>query len=219
MMETDDLIERLARGIEPVAPLQRPWLRATMWLIGAVVYIGVVSLMMSPTGGTANGIERRFLFAQLAAIGVSAAAATAAFASVIPGVSTRALLWPVVAGTVWVGLLIVGTLQEWQPLGTIDLGSQREWLCVGMIALGGAIPAMAMAAMLRNGAPLTPRATIALVVLAATGLANVGACISNPHPSSAAILIWHGATILSLVAASAPVGRIVLSWERIRRPH
>jgi hypothetical protein len=55
------------------------------------------------------------------------------------------LLWPVVAGTVWVDLLVVGSLQESQALGTIELGSQREWLCVGMIALGGTISAMGMA--------------------------------------------------------------------------
>jgi fatty acid desaturase len=96
MMETDDFIERLARSLEPVAPLQRPWLRATIWLIGAVVYISVLSLMMAPTGGTSNGIALRSLFTQLAAIGVSAAAAAAAFASVIPGRSIRALLWPAV---------------------------------------------------------------------------------------------------------------------------
>ena len=83
MKETDDFIEQLVRGIEPVAPLQRPWLRATLWLIGAVVYISVLSLMMLPTGVTSNGIERRFLFTQLAAIGFSAAGAAAVFASVI----------------------------------------------------------------------------------------------------------------------------------------
>lgn len=86
-----------------------------------------------------------------------------------------------------------------------------------MIGLGGALPAWAMARMLRYGAPLTPRVTSALVALAAAGLANVGACISHPHPSSAVVLLWHGATVAALVAASAWAGQHLISWERLRR--
>jgi hypothetical protein len=216
-MKTDDVIERLARGVEPVAPLQRPWLRALMWLVGAVAYIGLLAMMMtSSSDATSTDLGLPVLLAQVAAIGVSAAAAAAAFVSVIPGASTRAIVWPVVVVAAWLGALLVGSLHEWQTLGTIDLGSRREWLCVTMIALGGTFPALGMVLMLRHGAPLTPRTTVALAVLAATGLANVGACVSHPHPSSATILVWHGATVLSLVAASALIGRTVLSWDRIR---
>ena len=85
-----------------------------------------------------------------------------------------------------------------------------------MIALGGALPALGMALMLRQGAPMTPRVTTALAVLAAAGLANVVACVSHPHATSAVVLIWHGATVLSLIVLSAWAGHFVFSWERIR---
>lgn len=89
-MKTDDFIERLARGIEPVTPLHRPWLRATTWLVGAFVYMGALTLLMTSYGDlTANETRWRFLLRQIAAIAVSAAAAAAAFASVIPGASPR----------------------------------------------------------------------------------------------------------------------------------
>ena len=102
-----------------------------------------------------------------------------------------------------------------EAIGTVGLAPQREWLCVAMIAIGGALPALGMALKLRHGAPLTPRITMALAVLAAAGLANVGACVSHPHPSSAVVLIWHGVTVLSLVAVSSG-GTSVLSWDRLR---
>jgi hypothetical protein len=217
-MKTDDVIERLVRSVEPVAPLQRPLRRALMWLIGAVAYMGLLAMMMpSSIDVTSSGLGLPFQLAQVAAIGVSVTAAAAAFATVIPGGSVRAIVWPVVAGAVWLGALLVGSLHEWQTLGTINLGSRSEWSCVAMIALGGVFPALGMLLMLRHGAPLTPRTTVALAVLAATGLANVSACVSHPHPSSATILLWHGATVLSLVAASALIGRSVLSWDRMIR--
>ncbi len=216
-MKTDDFIEQLAREVEAVTPLQRPWLRAATWLLGAFLYMGVLTLMMTSSGDvTTNGTGWWFLLPQVAAIAVSAGAAAAAFASVVPGASRRVLLWPAAAVVMWLGSLFVGSVQEWQAIGTLGLAPQREWLCVAMIALGGALPALGMTLMLRHGAPLTPRATTALAVLAAAGLANVGACVSHPHTSNAVVLIWHGTTVLALVAMSSWAGRSVLSWDRVR---
>ncbi|MCA1672173.1 MAG: DUF1109 domain-containing protein [Actinobacteria bacterium] len=216
-MKTDDVIAQLAREVEAVTPLQRPWLRAATWLLGAFLYMGVLTLMMASSGDvTTNGTGWRFLFPQVAAIAVSAGAAAAAFASVVPGASRRVLLWPAAAVVMWLGSLFVGSVQEWQAIGTLGLAPQREWLCVAMIALGGALPALGMTRMLRHGAPLTPRATTALAVLAAAGLANVGACVSHPHTSNAVVLIWHGTTVLALVVMSSWAGRSVLSWDRVR---
>jgi hypothetical protein len=82
-----------------------------------------------------------------------------------------------------------------------------------MIVFGGALPAVGITIMLRQGAPLTPRLTAALSVLAVAGLANVGACVSHLHPSSAVTLVWHGVTILTLVAMAAWTGRLVLTWQ------
>jgi hypothetical protein len=218
MMKTDDFIEQLANGVTPVARFPRPWRRAAIWLVGAAVYIGVLAMMMTSSADvSANNDVRRFLLPQIAAIAVSGAAATAAFASIVPGASTRVLLWPSVALVLWIGILIVGSIQEWQSAGATGLAPPREWLCVAMIGLGGALPAWAMARMLRYGAPLTPRVTSALVALAAAGLANVGACISHPHTSGAVVLLWHGATVAVLVAASAWAGQRLFSWERLRR--
>lgn len=217
-MKTDDFIERLARSVEPVTRLPRPRLRAATWLLGAAAYTGVLAMLMtSSTDVTANGTALSFLLPQFAAIAVSGTAAAAAFASVTPGTSTRVLLWPAAAIAVWLGTLFVGAVQEWHTKGAAALAVQREWLCVVMIALGGALPALAMARMLRHGAPLTPRVTTALVVLAAAGLANVGACVSHPHTSSAVVLVWHGATVLTLVAAGTWAGPFVFSWDRTRR--
>jgi hypothetical protein len=217
-MKTDDFIEQLTRDVEPVAPLQRPWLRATTWLVGALVYMSVLTGIMTSTADlTANGSSSRFLFPQIAAIAISAAAAAAAFASVVPGASVRVLLWPAGAIAVWLGTLLIGSLQEWQRVGPIVLAPPEEWLCIAMIALGSVLPALGMMLMLRRGAPLTPRVTTALAVLAAAALANVGVCVSHPHPSSAVVLIWHGATLLVLVATSSWAGRSLLSWDRIHQ--
>ena len=216
-MKTDELIEQLARGVTPVTPVPQPWRRAAIWFVGTAVYIGVLATMMTSSAELSANSVWRLLLPQLAAIAVSAVAAAAAFASIVPGASSRVLLWPSIALSSWIGILVVGAVQEWGTTGAVGLPPPREWLCVAMIGVGGTLPALVMARMLREGAPLTPRVTGALVALAAAGLANVGACISShPHTSSAVVLLWHGATVTALTAAGAWAGPQFFSWQRLR---
>jgi hypothetical protein len=214
-MDTNRLIERLAQEAQPAPPLPRPWIRAAVWLGGVVVYLAAISFPMTSSADlAANSIGWKFLLPQLAAIVTAAAAAVAAFASTVPGYSRRILWLPAVAGLVWLGSLTGWSLQEWHQ--GVSVAEPREWLCVAMIAGGGAVPAVFMAMMLRRGAPLAPGVTIALGALAVTGLANVVACLSRPHPNSAVVLVWHGLTIAALVAIAAWMGRDLLSWQRLR---
>jgi hypothetical protein len=214
-MNTDRLIESLARDLRPAPALRAPSARAAWWFLGAVAYLGVLTLMMtSGADVAANGISWRFVFPQVAAMLTGAAAAVAAFASTVPGFSRRVLLLPVAAAMVWVGSLVVGAALEWRHADATGIMTFQEWLCVAMIVFGGAVPGAGMGLMLRKGAPVTPRVTAALGVLAVTALANVGACVSHPHLSSAVTLVWHGCTILALVALAAAGGHLVLTWDQ-----
>jgi hypothetical protein len=61
-IKTDELIERLARGVEPVVLLQPPWRRAAIWLVGAAAYIGLLSIViMSSAEGNDISDAWRFL--------------------------------------------------------------------------------------------------------------------------------------------------------------
>jgi len=214
-MDTNRLIERLAQDTEPAPPLRQPWVRGGIWLGGVVLYLAVITLAMTSDADlAANGTGWKFMFPQLAAIVTGAAAAVAALASTVPGYSRRILWLPAAAGVVWLASLAGWSFQEWQA--GVSVAAPREWMCVAMIVLGGAVPAFFMAMMLRRGAPLTPGVTTALGTLAVTGLANVGACFSHPHPSAAVVLVWHGLTIAALVGIGAWLGRDLLNWKRLR---
>jgi hypothetical protein len=213
-MNTDFLIERLARDLKPVRPLTRPWMRAALWLLGTSLYLGALTLSMTSKEDVAtNATQWRFVVQQLAAIATGISAAAAALVSVVPGYSRRVFLLPAVAVTAWLGTISVGFPQEWHETGMAGVAVQREWLCVLTIVLGGVLPAGGLAVMLRRGAPLTPRLTTALGALAAAGLANVVACVSHPHPSSIAVLVWHGSTVLALFCLGGAIGRSVLAWR------
>jgi hypothetical protein len=216
-MKTNDVLEQLARDVEPVTPLPPPWLRAAIWLFGAVMFFGVITLMMTPSAElVANVAGPWFLLLQIAAIIASVTAAGAAFVSVVPGPSSRVLFLTMATLGLWLGILVPGTIQEWSS-GAVSFVSQPEWPCVAMIVLGSLVPLLGMTRMLRRGAPLTPRTTLALAVLASAGLANVVACVSKPHSSRGGMLIWHGSTVLMLMAVAAGLGASILTWASGRR--
>jgi hypothetical protein len=210
-MNTDRLIEDLADRLSPVQPLRTPGFRAFVWLGGASAFLGVLALSMtSPAEVAINGTGFGFVGPQLAAVLTGILAAWAAFTSVIPGYSRTAFVWPVVAGVAWIGGLAIGVPQG--QTGTL-LAAPHEWMCVAVIVLSGAPLMAAMWLMLRRGAPLHPGVTAALAALAVGALANVAACVSDPHTNNAITLVWHGATIAVLVCVAAITGRLALTWD------
>ena len=93
-----------------------------------------------------------------------------------------------------------------------DVLVQVDWRCVWAILAGAAVPAAALAAMLRRGVPLTPHVTAALGGLAAAGLGNLGVCLVDPHDSNLVVLIWHCGTVLVVAALAGIAGRQLLRW-------
>jgi hypothetical protein len=213
-MNTERLIDALARQLTPAAPLSKPWIRSASWLLGAVAYFGVLTLMMAlPADVAGNGRVWPSAFYHVGAILTAATAAGAAFASTVPGVPRRRIwMLPALALIAWFGSRLSGAVQELSR-GGVSLDAPGEWGCVSMIVLGGAPPAVGMAIMLRRGAPLTPALTGGMAMLAVASLASVSACLSHPHPSDAVTLVWHGTTILALVAIAGLGSRTALAWN------
>ena len=212
-MNTDRLIETLAQGLTPAAPLSKPWIRSARWLLGTAVYFIVLTLMMvSPAEVAANGRAWPSAFHNVVAVVTAIVAATAAFGATVPGPLSRLSVWPALAAMVWLGVVASGAIQEWSR-GGVSLAAPSEWACVAMMALGGALPAVGMVIMLRRGAPFRPGLTAGMAALATASLASVSACLSHPHASDAVTLVWHGTTILVLVVTAARFGSGLLTWR------
>jgi hypothetical protein len=213
-MNTNELIENLAQGVKPVARLWRPGLRTVAWALGAALYLGVFVVVMSAMNAHAGGVGAGFWASQIAAVVVGLLASRAAFVSVVPGMSTRSIVWAVLAAIVWLGTLVAASPPDFD-WATV-LGASHEWACVGFIVIGGAPLMWVLAAMLRRGAPLNPATTAAFAALAVGALANVGACLSLPHANSAITFAWHGGVVLALMAVAALSGRLVFGWSADR---
>jgi hypothetical protein len=216
---TDDLIRQLSSDLAPAPPLRRPFLRAAAWTTGAVIYVSLVVAWMTLAGETASWWnEVPFTLQQLAALATTLAAAAAAFAMTIPGHGRAALLAAVAAAGAWVGLVLTGCIQDWMAAGAAGIALRSDWPCVAGMLMTGVVPGLALAVMLRRGAPLVPRTTAALGGLAVASLASLGMCLAQPHERDIIVLVWHGATIAAMSVLAAIAGRSILNWKSVAYP-
>jgi hypothetical protein len=216
-VETDDLIERLATSHNRIRRLQSPWKRALHWLSISLLGVAVIVILMSPRGDlVAKLTDTRFLIEEAAALATAVSAAVVAFCMTVPGHSRKIALLPIAPLAVWLGSLGQGCLQAWLRFGDEAWRLSPDWVCFPAIALVGAIPALAMVAMLRRGAPLAPRTTVMLGALAAAALGNVGLRLFHPQDASLMILVWQFGSVALLTMLAGWGGRRILAWRHLR---
>ncbi len=213
-METSQLIDQLARGAAPVAPLRSPFRRAILWLALSACFVVAVALIFGPHGTVATGRNATYWVAQLATAATAIAAALGAFSSSIPA---RRRIWeivPLVPLAVWIGTVGLGCLQDWQLLGDAGLVLSPDWTCLGPMFVVGVIPAMALLLMLRRGLSVRPHMTACLGGLAVAAVANLALQTFHAQDLSLMVLVWHVGGALVFVALSALLGAVAL----VRRP-
>jgi hypothetical protein len=214
-MDTNALIAELANSTAPVRRLPAPGTRMLLWLALSIPVLVAVVWLMSPSdiNPLAALADRRFLLEEAVLLATALTAALAAFASVVPGYDRRILLIPLLPLAAWLATLGEGCWRNWVALGADGLALRPDWDCLPPAILIGIVPSVAMVIMLRRGAPLLPRISIALGALAVAALANLGLRLFHVGDASVMVLFWHlgGAAVLAGLAALA--GRRVLYWR------
>jgi hypothetical protein len=71
--------------------------------------------------------------------------------------------------------------------------------------------------MLRRGAPISPRISIALGALAASAVADFGLRLFHPQDVSIMVLVWQVGTVCFLSVIAGMGGRMILRWK-LRSP-
>lgn len=211
--DTEELIARIVADARPVRRLAAPWTRAALWLLLSLPFVAAVVLWHGSLPGLARlAADPRFLVEMAATALTAALAAAAAFAAVVPGAKRGWLLAPLVPLAVWLGAVGQGCVADWRELGPAGLALRIDWGCfVPMVAVG-LVPAAAMVAMLRHGAPVAPRLALALSGVAVAALANLGLQLFHVADVSLMVLVWHLGAVALLSAVAALSAPHLLRW-------
>ncbi|MQA66166.1 MAG: DUF1109 family protein [Alphaproteobacteria bacterium] len=216
MNQTDNLIRRLAAGCVGTASLPSPQRRMLSWFAASIPYVALVVLVMSPRPDLFDKVmDTRFVIEQSGALLTALTAAMAAFCATIPGLPTWRLLLPLAPLALWVGSLGQGCLSALFERGTAALKLMPDLICFPAILMVSLLPAILMITMLRRGAPLMPKITVAYGALAATALGNFGLRLFHPQDASLMVLVWQFGTVVILTAFASLFGRRLLRWRHV----
>ena len=216
-LNTAELIKSLAEDCAPVRPLPPPLTRVAQWLAISVPYVAAVTLAYRLSGNEISlSLEPRLLIEELATIVTAMTAAVAAFCCGIPGLDRKIAFLPLLPLTVW--LVSIGQVcaKSWLQLRAAGLSLNVGWECLPPSALIGLLPAVAMVVMLRRGAPLYPRVTMALGGLAVAALANLGLRLFHAGDVTIVMLTWHLGAVALLLALACWSGPWILPWRHAR---
>lgn len=215
IVKTEDLIISLAADAR--APTERLWPpggRLVIWLALSLPWIALVVALMGLRPDLADKLkEHGWLLEQGAALAVALTAAMAAFCAVVPGRPVWERVAPVLPLLVWFGTLSVGCFNELLTSGAQGLQFQTDWACLPGIMMVGVVPGVAMALMLRRGAPMMPVLSIGLGGLAASALADFGLRLFHTTDASLMVIVWQVGTVALLTTLSALLGRRLLRWR------
>lgn len=215
-METEQLIQQLAGLTQPVRRLPAPWRRAAIWFAISLPYVGLITVthtMPMPIDLSRALGDWQFLLEQVATLATAGTAVMAAFCSTVPGYDRRMLFLPLLPLTVWLLSLGEGCVRDWLHWGARGLELRPDWSCLPPAALVGIVPMAAIVIMLRRGAPLYPRITLALATLAVAALGNFGLRFYHVGDASIMVLVWHFGSVALVSLMAGWIGRLVLNWK------
>jgi hypothetical protein len=197
------LVERLVDDARPVRVAWTPGRRLVAWVLGGAVLTIVIALADGLPDLTRRLTEPLFA-AQLVSLG--AAAGWCALLALQAGVPGR----EPAAGALAVAALLTATAvaltlaHAATPIDDAGAFIQNGMSCAGSCLLVGALPWLALMAMLRRGAPLSPGRAGALAGAAALLLAAAATRTACPLGDGRwHFLLWHVAPVVLAAAVSA----------------
>jgi len=213
-VRTEELVGSLAGDVTPVRRLLWPWVRLLVWLAFSLPWIAFIVWYRGPRADIALKIgEGGWLFEQSLALTTALAAGLAALCASIPGRPVWERVLPLLPLGLWIAIVVGGSVRSvmaggaWSPLLEVD------WICLPNIASLAVVPAIAMIALIRRGAPVSPYTTIGYAALAATALAEFGLRFFHAQDASLMVLVWQMGSVALLTAIFIVFARHLFPWR------
>jgi hypothetical protein len=200
MMQTEQLIQELVGGLQPVRPLRPPALRATLWLTAAAALVGLTLLGFADWVQVMQRMAEPRIALQCAAAGLTGVSAVfAAFMLSVPDRSRRWAALPLPSFILWLAVSGAGCLRNgWSLHGPSGfMGDSGH--CFAFI-IGVSVPlSIALFAFLRRARPIAPLTVAALGTLGVAALADFILEFFHPFDITVIDLAMHLAAIAVVI--------------------
>ena len=207
MSTTDQLIETLTEGLQPVKPLRKPGLRSALWIAFATVVIAVIAVVGGTRADLARALgEAIFVVPLIGSWLTGTTAAIATFQVSLPDRSPRWLWLPVVPVLLWSTGFAYSCLTNFGAIpGSLALLPASD--CLLTIVLTSVCLIAVLLPMLRRVKTLRPRLTVWMGCLSVAGFADTAHLLVHTEQDSLLALTVNLVPALVLVVLGGLAGR------------
>ena len=211
MITTPDLIDALAADARPVRRLRPPLTRAAAWLAFATVLLALLAVVHGPRSDLAEQLQQRvFVVGMLASLLTGVLAAVASFLASLPDRSRLWLLLPAPSLAIWLSTIGYGCLTDWVSIAPDGIQFGETVRCFVTLVLTSLPLSVAMLAMLRHAAMLSPRVVIMTASLSVAAITATALSLFHDLDATAMILVWNlGIIILVVILGGALAPRML----------
>lgn len=211
MITTPDLIDALAADARPVRRLRPPLTRAAAWLAFAAVLLALLAVVHGPRSDLAEQLQQRvFVVGMLASLLTGVLAAVASFLASLPDRSRLWLLLPAPSLAIWLSTIGYGCLTDWVSIAPDGIQFGETVRCFVTLVLTSLPLSVAMLAMLRHAAMLSPRVVIMTASLSVAAITATALSLFHDLDATAMILVWNlGIIILVVILGGALAPRML----------
>ncbi len=216
MMETTELMQRLAAEARPVRVMHRPLLRAGCWLVIAAALIVLLAVGHGVRPDIAERIgDPSFVVCTAASLLTGALAAIGCLVASLPDRSRTWLLLPLPPLAAWVASIGYGCLTDWVSFDADGVRVGEALRCLATLLLVSLPLSAAIFVMLRHAARLRPTLVTMTAGLAVAGMTATAMSLLHQVDASIMILLWNIGMAGLIVAIESVLGRRILARMQV----
>jgi hypothetical protein len=205
---TEDLIQRLAQGLQPVKRLRPPVVRASLWLGVIALLAGALILGFSHLAVFTQRASDPKLAIELAGTLITGILATvAAFELSLPDRPLKWALLPIPSLVLWIGSSSYSCWRQWATHGPRGWQFGESADCFLWIVAFGAPLGVSLFMLLRKSHPLEPGPVAAMAGLGVASLAAFLLQFFHPFDVTFIDLGMHLAAIATVIVLARAAAR------------
>lgn len=213
MITTPDLINALASNLTPVRRLRPPLMRATCWLLLAVLMLVLLGVSQGVRPDLGQRLEDPAFIARVTgALFTGILAAVAAIMLSLPDRPRLWLLLPAPAFVLWLSTIGYQCLTNWVSFEPGGMRPGETARCFATLLLTSLPLSFAMLVMLRYAAPLRPLGVSLIGSLAVAAITAAALSLFHDLDATVMILVWNLGTAAMFAGLAGAFGRKMFSW-------
>jgi hypothetical protein len=213
VIKTPELIDALVADAGPIRPLRPPLVRAALWLLFAVLIVGLIAIAHGVRADLAQQLQQPlFVISMFSALATGILAAIVSFRISLPDSSRWWALLPLPPLALWLSTIGYGCLTDWVSMTPDGMRLGETLRCFATLVMTSVPLSIAMLVMLRYTAMLRALEVSMIGGLAVAAITAFALSLFHDLDASVMVLVWNLGVAALIAGLASLFGRSMFNW-------